>query len=208
MRKNHGFTLIEILVALMVFAILATITSSSLYYAFNIRTRVSIQAERLNSLQLANSIMQQDTAQISDRAPRGNEMRLFPAFIGRTEYVEFTRSGYTNPQSMEKRSTLTRVGYVCSKDKLFRRTWITLDTVNRNVYQDKLLLDNLSDCHFNYLDQSLHLLAEWREASIGPGQTDQQAPLPKAIQINLTLNDWGEMNQLFIITEALYAPNK
>ena len=208
MKKHQGFTLIEILVALMVFAILATITSSSLYYAFEIRTRVTKQAERLNTLQLTNSMMQQDIVQIIDRAPRGNEMRLFPAFIGRTDYLEFTRAGYSNPQSMEKRSTLSRVAYVCTKDKLYRRTWAALDTINRKNYQDKLLIENLNNCHFNYLDKSLHLLAEWREASLGPGQTTQQPPFPQAIQINLTLNDWGEMNQLFIISEALYAPTK
>ncbi|NYQ85965.1 GspJ family T2SS minor pseudopilin variant LspJ, partial [Escherichia coli] len=68
MIKNKGFTLIEILIALTVFAILATITSSTLYYAFNTRTRVNAQAERLNALQLAISIIQQDTSQTVERA--------------------------------------------------------------------------------------------------------------------------------------------
>ena len=54
MTRVKGFTLIEILIALTVFAILATITSSTLYYAFNTRTRVNEQSERLSTLQLAD----------------------------------------------------------------------------------------------------------------------------------------------------------
>lgn len=201
-RSNKGFTLIEILIALTVFAILATITSSTLYYAFNTRTRVNLQAERLNALQLAISIIQQDTSQTVQRAIRGNEMRLFPVFVGQPQYLELTRDGVVNPNSAEKRSTLKRIALVCQDEKLLRRTWSTLDPIDRNKYEDKVLLDNLSDCHFNYLNQTLQLLAEWREQAIT--QNQRREPLPKAIQMNLTLKDWGELNMLFIIPGALY----
>lgn len=203
MKKIRGFTLIEILVALMVFAILATITSSSLYYAFNTRTRVNEQAKLLNSLQLAMSIIQQDTSQIVQRAARGNEMRLFPMIIAQVHYLEFTRDGNLNPKSVEKRSTLKRVALVCDEGKLLHRTWTSLDPTDRNVYQDRVLLDNLSECHFNYLNKNLQFLAEWREQSAVENQRAE--PFPKAIQINFTLKDWGKMSQLFIIPEALYA---
>src|SRR5437660_10088382 len=109
MKKVKGFTLIEILIALTVFAILATLTSSSLYYAFNIRTRVNAQAERLNTLQLAISIIQQDISQTVERGVRGNEMRLFPVFIGRAKYLELTPDGHVNPDALETRSTLKRI---------------------------------------------------------------------------------------------------
>lgn len=202
MIKNKGFTLIEILIALTVFAILATITSSTLYYAFNTRTRVNTQAERLNALQLAISIIQQDTSQTLERAIRGNEMRLFPIFVGQPQYLELSRDGVVNPNSAEKRSTLERVALVCQDSKLLRRTWNTLDPIDRNIYKDKVLLDNLSECHFNYLNQNLQLLSEWREQAVN--QNQQREPLPKAIQMNLTLKDWGDMNMLFIIPGALY----
>jgi general secretion pathway protein J len=204
MKKHNGFTLIEILIALTVFAILATLTSSSLYYAFNTRARVNEQAERLNNLQLAVSIIQQDTSQIVERSIRGNEMRLFPIIMGLTHYLEFTRDGHINPKSQDKRSTLKRIALVCLEGKLLHRTWISLDPANRNNYSDKVLIDNLTDCHFNYLNQNLQSLAEWREQAMTQNQRPE--PFPKAIQINLTLKDWGDMNLLFIIPEALYAP--
>lgn len=208
MIKAKGFTLIEILIALTIFAILAAITSSTLYNAFNTRTRVNAQAERLNALQVAISIMDQDTRQAIPRAVRGNEMRLFAALIGRNNYLEFTRDGQTNPFSAEKRSTLKRIALVCEDNKLIHRTWENLDPVNRNVYEDKVLLDNLGECYFSYLDKNLQVLSEWREQSVTQSQRD--TTFPTAIQINLKLNDWGEFNYLFIIPGALYAaePNE
>ncbi|KTD59201.1 GspJ family T2SS minor pseudopilin variant LspJ [Legionella shakespearei] len=205
MKRSIGFTLIEILIALTVFAILATITSSSLYYAFNTRTRVNAQAEQLNTLQLAVSIIQQDISQTVDRAVRGNEMRLFPVFVGQSQYLEFTRDGSINPQSLEKRSTLKRIALVCEEGKLLHRTWNSLDPANRNIYSDKELIGNLTECHFNFLNQNLEVLNEWREQAVT--QNQRKEPFPKAIQINITLNDWGKMNMLFIIPEALYVSN-
>lgn len=202
--KIRGFTLIEILIALTVFAIMATITSSTLYYAFNTRTRVNAQADRLNEIQMAVSIAQQDITQIISRGIRGNEMRLFPVLVGQKHYLEFTRGGYQNPSNSEKRSTLKRVGWVCVDGNLVRRTWTSLDPVDRNIYHDKLLLRDLKSCHFNYLNQNLQVLTEWREQ-----QNDQNATqtenLPKAIQINVVIQEWGEINLLFIIPGAVYA---
>lgn len=204
MKKHKGFTLIEILIALTVFAILATLTSSSLYYAFTTRTRVNAQAERLSALQLAVSLIQQETTQTVERAVRGNDLHVFPVFVGQPQYLELTHDGNVNPKSLEKRSTLKRIALLCMDGSLLHRTWETLDPVERNDYQDKVLLDNITDCHFNYLNQSLQPLQEWREQAVT--QSQRKELLPKAIQINITLQEWGELNLLFIIPEALYAP--
>jgi general secretion pathway protein J len=203
MKKLKGFTLLEILIALTIFAILATITSSSLYYAFNTRNLVNIQANRLNELQLAISIIQQDTLQIVDRAVRGNEMREFPILVGQAEYMEFTRDGIVNPKSLEKRSTLKRVGLACLDGTLVHRTWESLDPTDRNKYEDRVLISNVDKCTFSYLNQHLQSLPEWRAEAISEEQ--QSELFPKALQINLTLKDWGPINLLFVIPQALYA---
>lgn len=205
MKHFKGFTLIEILIALTVFAILATITSSSLFYAFTTRSRVNAQADRLNTLQLAVSLIQQDTLQTVERAIRGNEMHLFPVFVGQPQYLELTRDGYFNPKSVEKRSTLKRIALLCKDNTLVRRTWGSLDPLDRKIYKDKVLLDNISSCHFNYLNQNSQLLNEWREQAVN--QNQEKESLPKAVQINLKISDWGEMNMLFIIPGGLYAPH-
>ena len=201
-KYRRGFTLIEVLIALSIFAILATITASTLYYAFNNRARVNEQVEQLSKLQLAISIIQQDTTLVIERGVRGNEMHPFAAFIGLPKYIEFTRDGVINPNSIEQRSELKRIAYVCENNQLLHRTWPGLDVLDRANYEDKILLNNVKDCHFNYLNQSLQTLSEWREQAVT--QNQQREPIPKAIQVNLTFKEWGEMNMLFIIPEAAY----
>jgi len=200
--KTAGYTLIEILIALSVFAILATITSSAMYHAFDTRARVAKQADRLNTIQLAIAMIGRDTEQILERAVRGNEMHLFPAFVGQSHYLEFTRNGLVNPNSLEQLSTLKRVAFVCRGDKLIRRSWQILDTPDRKHYQDRVLLNNLDECSFAYLAHNRQILSEWHEDAVQ--QNQKREALPVAIQVTITLHDWGNMSLLFIIPEALY----
>ncbi|KTD16108.1 GspJ family T2SS minor pseudopilin variant LspJ [Legionella jordanis] len=203
MNKLRGFTLLEILIALSVFAILATITSSVLYYAFNSRARVNQQADRLNTLQSSLILIQRDSTQALPRAVRGDEMHLFPAFIGQPQYFELTKLGLANPLAQDKRSHLQRVAYLCRDGMLLRRSWLVLDAVHRREqFEEKILLNNLTACHFAYLNQTLQVLPEWRENAL---QQNQRAePLPKAIQFNLNLRDWGELIFLSVIPGAVY----
>ena len=207
MKKiNHhaaGFTLLEILVALTVFAILATITSSAMYNAFNTRSKVTAQADRLNTLEMTMALLQPDTQQIVERSIRGNELHVFPPFTGLHDYLEFTRGGEVNPSGQEQRSTLKRIAYLCRNHQLIRRSWEALDTTNRNQYQDKILFDHLNQCQFSYLAHNHQVLTEWREYALK--QNQRKESLPTAIQFSMNLSGWGKISLLFIIPEALYA---
>ncbi|CDZ78397.1 PilD-dependent protein PddD [Legionella massiliensis] len=202
MKKIAGFTLLEILIALAVFAIIATITSSTLYQTFNTKTRLTEQTERLNSLQLALILLERDTQQIILRDVRNDESHVYPAFIGESQYFEFTRTGIANPGSINKQSILQRVAILCKGNKLVRRSWPTLDTTSRNSYEDKVLIDQISGCDFAYLNNNLQSLKEWHANAVQANQKVE--PMPKAIQMNLKL-EWGKLNYLFVIPGALYA---
>lgn len=202
---EKGFTLLEILVALAMFAILATLTSSIMYYAFNTRARVTEQAQRLVTLQLALTLIQRDTEQVINRPVRGNDRQLFPAFIGQASYFELTRGGLVNPDNSAKQSTLKRVAILCRNQKLIRRTWLALDTVNRSQFEDKVLIGPIQKCQFEYLDQNLQILQEWRENAVQQNQKPE--PFPKAIKLSFSIKEWGDFSQLFILPQALYVEN-
>lgn len=201
--KSNGFTLLEIMVALAVFAILATITSSVMYHAFDTHARVTSQADRLNAVQLAVSLIKRDTEQMIERSIRGNEMHIFPPFIGQPYHLEFTRGGVVNPNGIEQRSTLKRIAFLCQKNQLIRRSWDRLDTPERKSYHDKILLDNIDQCSFAYLAHNRQILPVWQDYAL---QQNQRAEtLPTAVKFTLNLRDWGNMSLLFIIPKALYA---
>lgn len=200
---NRGFTLIEVLIALMVFAILATITSSAMFYAFDTRSRINAYADQLTLLQLAVHLIEQDTNQIIDRPVRGNNMRTFPSFTGTNDYIEFTRAGFVNPLQKSHRSTLKRVAYLCVNTSLIRRSWAQLDTPNRMEYEDRIILKDLAACEFNYIDNKQQSYSEWLATVVNT--TQEQQPFPSVIKLRVVIEEWGELPLLFIVPEALYA---
>jgi general secretion pathway protein J len=202
-NRQTGFTLLEILVALAVFAILATITSTAMYHAFTTRTRVTTQADHMNELQLAISLIQQDTLQIVDRSVRGNNLHQFPPFTGLSHYVEFTRGGFVNPENQSQNSSLKRIAFRCQDDKLIRRSRDMIDSPNRSHYQDKVLLTHLKKCHLSYLAHNRQQLTEWQAYALKQNQNNES--LPAAIQLNITMGNQGNSSLLFIIPEARHA---
>lgn len=201
-RTSSGFTLIEILIALSVFAILATITSAALYDSFRTREILTAQADQLNELQLAISLIKNDTEQVIERPVVSGNMHMLAAFIGTRDYVSFTRDGVSNPLSIEKRSSLKRIALLCKEGQLIRRSWPVLDPPNINQYEDKRLMHGLTDCYFEYINRNLDSLSEWREKAVSQNQKPE--PFPKAIQLHFAMKGFGDSSLLFVIPEALY----
>ncbi|MBA4697064.1 MAG: type II secretion system minor pseudopilin GspJ [Legionella sp.] len=202
---QKGFTLIEILIALSIFAIIATITATIVGQSFHIRERITKHADQNNEIWSALMILQREVQQIVSRSPRTQDSQLIPAFIGESRYFEFTRGGFVNPSGQEHRSQLKRVAYVCRPPYLVRRTWPVLDPVNRHEFQDKILLRDLEQCHFAYLNQHLQVLSEWN-ASVSQPQLPQNNPsFPKAIQFNIGRDGKNNISGLAIVPSALYA---
>lgn len=200
--RHLGYTLIEVMIALVVFAIIATLSSSVMYHVFDIRERVAIQANQLGELQLAITLLEHDMVQYVPRTVHGNDMRTFSSFVGTYHYMEFTRGGLVNPNAKEKRSGLKRVAYSCNQNQLVRRTWEVLDTPVRNDYQDRILLSNLKSCSFSYISIYQQLMPEWRAYNVEQNQKVQA--IPSGVQLVVDPYGWGKMTFLFVIPEGLY----
>lgn len=201
--RAKGYTLIEIMIALAVFAILGAIASGAIYQAFETRSRVSTQANQLNDLQLAILRLTRDVHQMVVRSVFGDEMHIFPPFVGQPNYLEFTRAGLVNPGDIANRSTLQRVAWLCQKDQLIRRSFTTLDSLKRHDYQDTVVLGHLKSCSFAYLTNKHQRLSEWREFTVLHNQSKERLPI--AVQGIFTFEQWGNMSLLFIIPGGLYA---
>lgn len=201
--QRLGYTLIEVMIALSVFAIIAGLSASVMIHVFDIRERVALQANQLGDLQWVLTFLNHDTAQFVPRTVRSGDLQIFPAFMGEAHVVEFTRGGLSNPNAMAKRSTLKRVAYLCKKSQLIRRSWESLDTPRRTHYEDKILLKDLSQCAFSYVSGYHQTVSEWRMARVEKRQKVEIFPV--AIQLTINPFGWGKMTLLFVLPEGLYA---
>lgn len=201
-KNNKGFTLIEILIALTVFAIMAAISSAALYDVFHTREMLNKQANQLNKLQLAYSLLSNDLQQVLPRPVRGYNMMMEPAFTANNKEITLTRDGLSNPMALEKRSTLMRIRLLCQKNQLIRESRPVLDAPGKTKFQQKVLLSHLKSCQFRLLTKNKQYIDEWRLSSSNqPGQEDV---FPNGIELSLDLSDWEKTQLIFILPEALY----
>lgn len=198
-----GFTLIEILVALTIFAVLATMTSYILFHAANVDTHIKSQSNALHQLEFTVTLLRRDSEQVTIRAVRANQGSTIPAFIGHSDWAEWTRGGYRNDNGLERRSTLKRVAYLCQRGILIRRTWPFLDTPDRRQFHDTHLLTQLKKCSFSYIDAQQNTTADWTQSE--ENSKEKHKDLPKAWMVELSTRDGKTLVLLLPLPVGLYA---
>lgn len=193
-RNQKGFTLLEILIALFVFTIVAMIMVSALHTALTTQSVTEKNAARFNQLQIAMLLISRDFEQIIDRPIINAAGTQEPALYGTNTDIQFTHAGLANPLGELNRSTLQRTHYFLRKNSLVRETWPELDQTRHTLSSQRLLLQEVSDLRFQYLDQKGKFQNVWP----APDQADTS--LPKAIRISITIKNMGKISQLYIIT--------
>ena len=201
---NAGYTLIEILVALTVFAILSAMTTTAMYHAFTTRERINVRSSQLNALQLGISILSRDTEQIIKFEPFALDNDTELAFIGQSTSFEFTRGGFVNPNAQAPRSTIQRVSYLCKNNQLIRKSWGVATPTHLNQSQNKVLFNDLKTCHFAYINSNHNTLTTWPDSFKKEPEAKNET-LPIAIQVTVTIENLGNMSLLFAVPGGLYA---
>ncbi len=124
LKKQYGFTLLEILVATAIFSFIAVISYSSLSDALLVRERTEKFNEELSDLALAIQIMDKDLRQVVNRPirdPSGSDISRPAISIGSNENaIEFTHSGWPNSLN-QTRNELQRSAYFIEDDKLVKQ---------------------------------------------------------------------------------------
>lgn len=185
----RGYTLIEVIISLAIFAILSTLSVGVLSRAFDTKAKLQAQLEPLSELELAIARITLDTAQIVPRTVRTNDMTLLPAFSVGKKHIEFTRGGFIPVDKNASESTLRRVGLMCENHQLIRSTWAKLDGLSHDTPKQQVLLNHLKSCNFSFVSAERRWTDVWRET--------KKHPLPTAFKLHLVLDDLGEVGLVF-----------
>jgi len=197
----RGFTLLELLVALAVFAIMATAAYSGLSNVLATRAALETQGRRLASVQLAVFRLEQDSDEPAPRAVRDEYGDFQNALLGgelAADRLILTRAGWDNPLG-QPRATLQRVAYRLRDGRLWRLYWEVLDRGGLSEPRETLLLERVREFRVRFL-QTKEWLKEWPPLASDEDHARKiREALPRAIEISLTLEDWGEITRLLLL---------
>ena len=195
-RTATGFTLVEILVALLVFALLAGFGYRGLGAVLDAGERVTGETRKWRDLALAFEHMRLAFAQAADRPIRDRHDAIAPAFEGvaatrnaSEPLLAFTRMGYAGHEGAA--ADQQRVGYRVREDRLEQLAWPVLDQAPHTEPQAVTLLAGVRELAFSYLHHGQWHPA-WPIANV-------DASHPAAVLVTLRLSNGERYQRLFAL---------
>ena len=196
-HTNRGFTLVELLVAVAILAIIGVIAFVGLSRVVAQQEIARAHTERWQDIQLAMRLVTQDLAQLHPRATREELGESYqPSLLADPSAqfaLEFSRGGWANPAGLA-RGTVLRVAYDWEDDKLVRWHWSVMDRTLSTPPVRTELLDKVTNVEVRFLDNAGEWHLEWPPVDRrGPQSLISR---PRAVEFALELEDLGRVYRL------------
>lgn len=194
-QRQSGFTLIEIVISLFIFAVLSVMAWQGLYQVVQVEERSREQSVEQNELGGAWAILVQDLLHLRSRAVRNGFGDVEAAYTTAIQPYEviFSRGGLPVIPDIIP-TGMQRVAYMVSQDQeLVRRTWPLLDGYQTEEGRDQVILHGVESILFEQLDAGNYYQPNWPpiNETVGPRQ------VPRMLRVTLSMVSGDQMDRIF-----------
>ena len=197
--RAAGFTLLEVLVAVGIFALLSAMAYGGLIRILDTRDRLDAERDYWRGLTMSLLQIEDDLAQARPRTIRGKDGSVRPAFLGQAvdsralgdPSLEFTRGGLMVIGD-GARSDLQRVGYRLHEGTLERLVWPALDLPPVSEPRAAPLIEHVEELRMRFYVSPGGWVDVW-PPSAQTGAPPSTNPLPAGVELTLKIEGRGEI---------------
>lgn len=191
-RDEGGFTLVEVMISLLIFGLLAAAGVALLSFSVRAQGATAARLDRVSAMNRLSSILTADLAQASIRRTRGQGGEGLPIFTGESgangvTMLRFVRDGWSNLDGMPRPSE-QKVEYGIVDGALVRVAYPMLD--GAAPLPPTAMLDHVRQVALRYRSKGA-----WSDHWAG----SPEYPLPAALELRVLRGDGVETRQVFLV---------
>ena len=203
---QRGFTLLEVMIAVAIFSLLAMGTYRMLSTVLT-TDEVTRQHERdLRELSRAFASLDRDINQTLNRSVRdayGDERATLLGELGASDgnaALEFSRNGWRNPLG-GARAQVQRVRWRLAGEKLERLYWTVLDQAVDSQPRVQKVLDGVQSLELRFLDDKGQWQEQWPPTQGDLSADKAKKRMPLAVEVKLEHKHYGKLSRLYRLPE-------
>lgn len=191
--KRNGFTLVEVMIALMIFGMIAAAGVAILSFSVRAQGVANIKLDQVSGLARLNAALTADLAEAQDRPTRDERGTLRPAFVGDARSLTLVRSGWSNFDGAP-RASVQKATWRLAGGAIVREGYPMLD--GAPPLEAGTIVDHVRSAAFRY-----RVGGAWTDIWQGA----DGVPLPQAVELTVVRDDGIAFRQLFYVGEG-YRP--
>lgn len=214
-RREAGFTLVEMMAAILVFALISAISVGMLTTALRSKETSEAVMSDLAAVQRIHALLSEDIGQMVMRPVRDadglTDLRVFALDVRGAdplnparedeprEILVLTRTGWANPGGVQPRSGLQRVAWIYDGERLWREASLYPDQAQGSAPVRQMIAEGVADLQIEAL-----MTGVWTGVvELRPSQNGALADqAPRAVRLSYTQALLGELEHIALSPTA------